>query len=205
MSCLVDFATGGTDEIGLFIRYDVNWEKLAQGFQVTLGTEVCKLRAKLQKYGSPTGTIWLEIWTNNGGEPGSVIANGVSDTKDVSTISSTATWYDLTFSTNPTLTKSTDYWLVLNGSWSVGTTNYVRCITSSVIASPGPFSYRTAPYSEWYDRGLSGEGGYGNLMIEVWTDHTTTNIKKVSGVEHASIKKIGGVAIGSVKKIGGVE
>ena len=34
---------------------------------------------------------------------------------------------------------------------------------------------------------------------------STTSIKKVAGVEHASIKKIGGVAIGSVKKIGGVE
>jgi len=34
---------------------------------------------------------------------------------------------------------------------------------------------------------------------------STTSIKKVAGVEHASIKKIGGVAIGSVKKIAGVE
>ena len=34
---------------------------------------------------------------------------------------------------------------------------------------------------------------------------STTSIKKVSGVEHASIKKIGGVAIGDVKKIAGVE
>ena len=34
---------------------------------------------------------------------------------------------------------------------------------------------------------------------------STTSIKKVSGVEHASIKKIGGVAIGDVKKISGVE
>ena len=202
MACNVDFATGGTTAGSFLVRYNGDWEKGAQGFQVTLGTDICKVSIELQKYASPTGNIWVEIWSYSGGNPSSVISNGVSDTKDVSTISTSATWYDFTFSTDPTVTKSTYYFVVIRGSWAVSLTNYVRVITSSTTANPGPMSYRTS-VSQWYDRGAL--QGYGDLKMEVWTDYTTTSIKKVSGVEHASIKKIGGVAIGSVKKIAGVE
>ena len=71
-----------------------------------------KVTLRLKKYGSPTGTMYVEIWNDSGGEPGSKI--GDVGSKDVSSLDTSYLNYDFTPSSTIKLDPDTDYWLVIH-------------------------------------------------------------------------------------------
>jgi len=70
----------------------------------------------------PTGGAMVyDIYDHNGGtdEPGSIISNGTSDSVDWADVVSNG-WTDVTFSTPPSLTAGTTYWIIANASSATG-------------------------------------------------------------------------------------
>ncbi|HXH24531.1 MAG TPA: hypothetical protein VNI78_04730 [Vicinamibacterales bacterium] len=79
----------------------------------------------MSKTGAPAGTFTLQIAQDAAGAPGTVIAT--SDAVDVTSVPTTPGWVQATFSTSPTLTAHTWYWLIVNpsGLTTVDSTNYI--------------------------------------------------------------------------------
>jgi hypothetical protein len=101
--------------------------QISQGFKPNTSSTVTKVRLWLKKVGTPTGNINIEIQTDNSGVPsGTAVTNGTSDNVDVSTLTTSYDWIEFTFSTNPSLTASTQYHLVLQGDFTVNSSNYVH-------------------------------------------------------------------------------
>ena len=108
------------------LRLDTNSVAFGQGIKVT-GEELTKVSLYINKVGSPTGDIWIEIQGDNGGVPNnSVISNGTSSTIDVSTVGTSSAWKDFTFPTNPYLTTGTQYHIVLKGDFTIDGSNYIN-------------------------------------------------------------------------------
>jgi len=101
-------------------------EKLAQSFEVTGSQTVGSVSLYLKKVGSPTGNLTVTIETDNSGEPsGTPVANGTSDTVAASTLATSYDLIEFEFSTPPSLSGSTTYWIVLDTADSGSQTNYV--------------------------------------------------------------------------------
>ena len=99
---------------------------LAQSFQVTGSQDVDTVKLWLKKVGAPTGNLTVKIQTDNTGEPsGTEVTNGTSDTVAASTLSTSYGWIEFTFSTNPSLSGSTTYWIVLETADAQSPSDYV--------------------------------------------------------------------------------
>ena len=106
--------------------WTVGDSKLAQSFQVTGATTVDAVGLWLKKVGAPTGNLTVKIQTDSAGSPsGTTVTNGTSSTVAASTLSTSYGMIAFDFSTNPTLSGSTTYWLVLETADSDSGTNYV--------------------------------------------------------------------------------
>ena len=70
-----------------------------------------KVSIWLKRVGSPTGTLYVELWDDDGDLPNSKIADIGS--RDVSTISTDGQAYDFTPSETITLDPNTKYWIVV--------------------------------------------------------------------------------------------
>ena len=99
---------------------------VAQGFQAVNSGRVVFADARLIKVGSPTGTLYCTIYSNNSGLPGSALI--VSHALDVSRLSTAAdTWVRFTFPDSaPTLSAGTTYHLMVGSNCAVSGTNYIK-------------------------------------------------------------------------------
>ena len=100
-----------------------------------------QIQAYLSRVGvSHDGDFWFEVWDDDGGEPGTIIANGTSSTKDPSTFAApnTGDTYTFTFATQPTLSNGSTYYFVASFDYTVSTDDYVRWWGDDG-ASPGDF------------------------------------------------------------------
>ena len=102
---------------------------------------IWKVTLRLKKVGSPTGTMYVEIWDDSGGEPGSKI--GDVGSKDVSSLTTDYIDYTFTPGSKIKLDLDTDYWLVVhyNGGDS---SNYISWLGVSDVDA----SYKIAWKSE---------------------------------------------------------
>jgi hypothetical protein len=149
---------------------------LAQSFKISSSNQVTKVTLKLRKRGSPTGNVWVEIHSSQAGTSGTknastnIVGQG-SDNINVSTIATSYTSYNFTFSgTKPSLSANTTYYLVLYGDFAVSTTNYVDTGFDSSSAS-----YSDGRY--WEINGSYGWNSYGDsisLVFEVYGTSTFT-------------------------------
>lgn|SRR3972149_1871919 len=133
----------------------------AGSFNATANRTPIKISMYMSKTGSPTGNVWLEIWSDSGGNPGSIITNGQSANVDVSTLS--GDWKDFTFSTFPSLTNGSQYWLVMKGDYTYSGTHYANVGKNTADGSEtvirdndlvSPFGYsasQTIAYKLWED------------------------------------------------------
>lgn len=82
----------------------------------------------LRKFGTPTGNIWITLRGDDAGTPGATLTNGTSSSVDVSTITGDAAGQQVvfTFPTAPSVTSSSNYYVVIGFDWSLDNTNYVR-------------------------------------------------------------------------------
>lgn len=89
----------------------------------------------------PTGNIWLEIWTNDNGKPGTQI--GVdSAILDASTISTSGAAYEFTFDNMPALSSGAIYWILAKGDYTINNTNYIRIGRATTSTYPYGCGYR---------------------------------------------------------------
>lgn len=104
--------------------------EISQGFKPSTSADVTKVRLWLKSEGTPAGTdtVHIEIQTDASGVPsGTPVANGTSDDVDISdTITSSYSWIEFTFTTNPVLVAGTQYHIVLVGDFNVDGTNYIK-------------------------------------------------------------------------------
>lgn len=111
------------------LRTSAAYTQISQGFKPNTTGEVTKVRLWLKSTGTPAGTdtLTLEIQSDNSGVPSGVeVTNGVSSTVDISdTLTSSYAWVTFTFATNPSLVAGTQYHLVLQGAFTISSSNYV--------------------------------------------------------------------------------
>jgi hypothetical protein len=99
--------------------------KLAQGIKTTNTGPLEAVDLLVARVGSPTGNIWLTIETDNAGSPsGSVQAT--SDKINIANINTAAQALRFVFRTPFTPTAATQYHIVLQGDFSVSTSNYLN-------------------------------------------------------------------------------
>jgi hypothetical protein len=110
--------------------------------------------AKLQRVGSPTGTLSVRLYSDSANQPSTLLTTIGSI--DVSTISTTATEYTFDAATPPSVTQGTKYWISVEYGGG-NSTNYVRAFKdagtdrdTSVLGA----SYTTAWTTEIYDRAM---------------------------------------------------
>ncbi|MCS7126550.1 MAG: hypothetical protein NZ929_06560 [Aigarchaeota archaeon] len=101
---------------------------------------------RLQRYGSPTGTLYVELWSDSGDLPSSKIADIGSIS--VPTISTSYTYYTFTPSSTISLSPNTKYWIV--ATYTGGdTANYVLWRRSTTDLNT---SYYTATFTTSWTR-----------------------------------------------------
>jgi hypothetical protein len=141
-------ATGATVYI---LRNNAAATYLAQGFTPAVTRNLVIASLYMSKIGTPTGNVWAEVWTNNAGVPGSLIANATSTYIDVSTIATGLN--DFCFPTPPSLTAATVYHIVLRGDYTISAAHYVRWY----YAAAGAYAGGVASYADgtptWTSRG----------------------------------------------------
>lgn len=106
--------------------------KVGQSFVPSVTAELSKMTFKNKRIGSPSGSVWAELYDDNGsGLPNTQLAT--SDTRNVTTISTSETDYDWVFSgaNRVELSSGTKYHVVMSGDWSFSTSNGIQIATTS--------------------------------------------------------------------------
>lgn len=102
------------------------------------GKAVKMVGYRAKKVGTPaneTNGLSVEIQGDNAGAPdGTAITDGGPVNKATSDIADSYEWIYFTFPTAPTLTDSTDYWIVVSGDYDVDADNCIEFDTDVVTA-----------------------------------------------------------------------
>lgn len=75
---------------------------------------------------SAKGSMYVELWTDDAGDPGTLLDNGVSDPVLSSVLTDTLTYHTFTFTNKPELAASTSYFIVFYLGWDADPQDYVR-------------------------------------------------------------------------------
>jgi hypothetical protein len=114
--------------------------KIGMSFHPRSGDPIKKAAIGFNTYGSPSGNLWIEIYSDSAGLPGSVVA-----TSDSQSIASGNT-FTFTGSNLFSPTVGTIYHAALCGDYALSDTNYI-----AVKYQDGTSRYYTADYMETYD------------------------------------------------------
>lgn len=99
-------------------------DKLAQAFQTDTTGDLELVRLWIRKHGSPTGTLTLKLYSDDNGEPDSLLST--SDTMAAATLGAAFALESLTFSTPYSLAADTRYWLVFETTDSASSSNWIE-------------------------------------------------------------------------------
>ena len=200
MSNLLTSYTGATGNDYLFyLMQDPahpewgNFFNTAQGFQVASKKDVDKVSGMFAKYtnsGAFTGgTITAKIYGDTSGEPGTLLATS-STTINVASLTSTATFYDFTFSPVLSLLPATQYWVVFQADTNIAGTNleFGDSITVKVSYSDDYSDGIYAPYYEGMWHPYSGQ----DMNFKIWGEDTplpviTIGSSSTSGVYESQV------------------
>src|SRR3989344_2019070 len=94
---------------------------IAQSFTANATDKLNRVSVYLGKVGSPSDNITLKIATDNGGKPST--GNVANATIANASVGATPSWINIAFTSPPTLTNGTKYWIVLDYGLNSGT-NY---------------------------------------------------------------------------------
>jgi len=130
---ITEYAESNQDHAGELRALAAN-TLLAQSFKLEAPCDASKIKLKLRKIGSPTGTLWVEIHYARGGtseakETSAYIVGQATDDLDVSALTGSFETKELTFSgTKPSLSADTTYYIVVygGGTFAVNATNFVE-------------------------------------------------------------------------------
>lgn len=116
-------ATLSTEAAGASVTISgIGAERLAQKYVQSHAFELWRVGLKIAKVGSPSGSLQIEIQTDSGGSPSGTIVATCS--LAASEIGESPTWYWLSAASNPTLSASSSYWLVIKRSTTASPTDY---------------------------------------------------------------------------------
>lgn len=142
-------------------------QKLAQSFQVQTNTSLSKVLLQIKKVGSPTfTTLNLEIQTDTAGSPsGSEVANGTSSIS-INDIGTDYGFIPFVFSTLPSLTASTTYWIVISdpdGGWPIDASNCIRWNQdlAATVGYTNGVGKRYNPFTAWVILNSPNGGDFG--------------------------------------------
>jgi hypothetical protein len=91
------------------------YRNIAQSFTAGGNWSLSSINLFMYEYSGDNTTVWVEIWSDNSGDPGSLITNGATNSVSLSGVSD-FTWTSFTFSSEPSLTQSSVYWIVVRSS-----------------------------------------------------------------------------------------
>jgi hypothetical protein len=112
--------------------------RIAQSFTTTSAFSLAAVRLNFQKVNAPTDNWSVEIYADASNLPtGAALAT--SDLIAGADISTTIHWHEFVFSSPPSLSSGTKYWMALKRSGALDATNFVqwRLSTASSYASGG--------------------------------------------------------------------
>ncbi len=90
-------------------------QDVAQSFQTESVTPLNKVSFYIKKVSTPSNAL-VKIVNDSNGSPGTVVY--ASGTLNKDSVTTSYGWIDVSFTTNPMLTKDTTYWLVIDASTS---------------------------------------------------------------------------------------
>jgi len=127
---------------------------VGQGFKVDTTGYVDFIDVELIRVGAVAGVIQAELQTDSSGLPsGTVLAT--SDKLNAGHVSTSSQWIRFIFRTPVSLTATTQYHLVLTGSWTASDAVYIgwRCDTSSATYANGTRTQKEA--GTWNNTGTT--------------------------------------------------
>jgi len=102
-----------------------NTQIIGQSFTPALAGKLNKVELYLKKVGTPTGNLWVEIHAD-GADPSAAAQQGIdSATVDISTVTGSYTYISFTWAAGIDLTPGVEYWILLYGDQTYGTTDSV--------------------------------------------------------------------------------
>ncbi|MEA3225730.1 MAG: hypothetical protein U9Q07_07240, partial [Planctomycetota bacterium] len=142
-----EYTTAGDTWIPL--RYDTNDNiKVAHKFTTAAGSTptFVTVRFKLYQAGTVAASkyIWATIEADSSGPDGTAITTSYKILANSITTSTSGEWVTFTFREVPALSASTVYYVVLQGDWTVNTTNHIKCHVDTVTSGGTVFLYDSA-------------------------------------------------------------
>lgn len=98
--------------------------EIAQHFVPSVTNDIATVTLKLEKVGSPTGNVFVKIYSDSASAPGSLLVTSAN--VDVSTLAGSATDVDFTFALGTVLSSGVSYWLSIGGDYTVSAVNLAR-------------------------------------------------------------------------------
>ena len=130
-----------TSGFGISVNSPDYLNQLAQSFSFTSSKTLSTVDLALRMVGSPTGVLGVSIQTDGGAKPsGSNFSSSAVGSVNLSNLSASASssFVRFTLSDTITLSASTTYWIVLQGSLTDSSSDYVEWFgTSSDPLSTG--------------------------------------------------------------------
>ncbi len=124
-------SASGTPAVDIVFGTTTAAQDFAQSFVVSTSTAVAEASVYIKKVGAPANAT-VKLVTNSSGNPSTTVL--ASGTLSASSVTTSYGWVDVGFTTNPSLTPGTTYWLVIDVA-SNNTSNYYT------IASTNSDSY----------------------------------------------------------------
>jgi hypothetical protein len=104
-------------------------EAVAQSFTTSGAIDVNEIRVPIQKFGSPTDNVSLQIWSDSSSTPNASLATA-DNLYTGANISITNSWLTFQFAAPVSLSASTKYWIVVQRSGAVDAVNYYRWVAN---------------------------------------------------------------------------
>jgi len=116
-------ATLTTESAGASVTISaIGADRIAQKYVQAHAFDLWRVGLKIAKVGSPSGSLQVELRTDSAGSPSATIIATCS--LAASSIGTSPTWYWLTAASNPTLSASSTYWLLIKRSTAASATDY---------------------------------------------------------------------------------
>lgn len=120
-------STSGTPAVNTVFGTTSASQDAAQSFTVSTTTAVAEVSFYIKKTGSPANAT-VKLVSNNSGNPSTTVL--ASGTLSASQVTTSYGWVDVGFTTNPSLTPGTTYWVVIDVT-SNSTINYYTLATTN--------------------------------------------------------------------------
>ena len=98
---------------------------LAQSFKPDYSLPIARVALTLRKAGTPTGSIWVEIWSGSTGSPSAQLLSD-STVVDISTLTGSSVSYNFDFAIPIPVVAGTTYHIVLQGNNTIDGANYAE-------------------------------------------------------------------------------